>query len=134
MGRVIGAAIAGYVAIGILVVCTDQVYALLVPGFKSLPMPPTYYFALSLLTDFIYSILGGYLCAWIAGALARKATLGLIVGGEILGVVSVIVFWNSVPHWFGFGLLILYPPAVWLGSKVFLSRDRSEPRPKEAVT
>lgn len=85
MGRVIGAAIAGYVAIGILVVCTDQVYALLVPGFKSLPMPPTYYFALSLLTDFIYSILGGYLCAWIAGALARKATLGLIVGGRNLG-------------------------------------------------
>jgi hypothetical protein len=62
MGRVIGSAIAGYVAIGILVVCTDQIFALLVPGFKSLPMPPTYYFAVSLLTDTIYSIIGG--CAW----------------------------------------------------------------------
>jgi hypothetical protein len=47
--RVIGAAIAGYVAIGVLVICTDQLYALLVPGFKSMPM------------------------------LAGKATLGLIV-------------------------------------------------------
>jgi hypothetical protein len=81
-------------------------------------MPPVYYFQISLLTDAIYSILGGYLCAWIAGALARKATLGLIVGGEILGVVSVIVFWSSVPHWFGFGLLLVYPPAVWLGSRL----------------
>jgi hypothetical protein len=124
MGRMIGAALAGYVAIGILVVCTDELYALLVPGFKAMPMPPGYYFELSLLTDSIYSILGGYICAWIAGALTRKATLGLTVGGEILGVVSVIVFWNSVPHWFGFGLLILYPPAVWLGSRAFLSRYR----------
>ena len=118
MGRVIGSAIASYIAIGLLVVCTDQLYAALVPGFKSMPVPPTYYFALSLLSDTIYSIVGGYVCSWIAGAMARKATLGLLVGGEILGIVSVIVFWNSVPHWFGFGLLIVYPPAVWLGSRL----------------
>lgn len=116
MRQVIGAAIAGYVAIGILVVCTDQLFAVLVPGFKSMPMPPTYYFQVSLLTDTVYSILGGYLCAWLAGALARKATLWLMAIGEVLGVVSVIVFWSTVPHWFGFGLLIVYPPAVWVGS------------------
>ena len=118
MSRIIGAAIAGYVAIGILVVCTDRIFALLVPGFTSMPALPLYYFVTSLITDTLYSILGGYICAWIAGPMVRKAALGLIIGGEILGLISVIVFWQTVPHWFGFGLLVVYPPAVWLGSRL----------------
>jgi hypothetical protein len=118
MVRNIAAVLAGYAVTGLLVVCTDQLFAVFMPGFKSMAKPPTSYFAVSLVTDTVYSAVGGYLCAWTARVPTRTATLGLIIFGEIIGVVSTIVFWKSVPHWFGFGLLILYPPAVWFGSRL----------------
>jgi hypothetical protein len=31
---------------------------------------------------------------------------------------ATVFFWTTVLHWFGFCLLILYPPAVWLGSRL----------------
>ena len=123
MSRSIVAVIASYAAIGVLVVLTDQVAAALIPGVKSMS-PPLYYFVLSLITDTVYSGFGGYLCALIARERAQKATLGLIIFGEILGVASTVLFWQSIPHWFSFALLIVYPPAVWLGSRL---RSRTTP-------
>jgi hypothetical protein len=131
MGRIVAAAVAGYVAIGILVVLTDQVFAAVIPGFKSMTTPPLYYFVASLGTDSLYSILGGYLCCVIARAGCRNATLMLMVLGEIIGVVSQVSLWQTVPHWFGIGLLILYPPMVWIGS-LLRSRGRGVAGPVAA--
>ena len=80
--------------------------------------PPLYYFAISLVTDFLYSILGGYACAVIATNHRRGATLGLIVLGSAIGIVAQAILWRTVPHWFGIGLLVLYPVAVWIGSRL----------------
>ncbi|MGD0436043.1 MAG: hypothetical protein ABSB86_06240 [Bryobacteraceae bacterium] len=117
MIRTVLAILGGYAVIGILVVATDQVFAALIPGFRSAPMPPLYYFGISLATDTFYSIGGGYLCALIARERFRGATLGLMIGGEIVGAASQIAFWQTVPHWFAIALLILYPPAIWIGSR-----------------
>jgi len=124
MWRAVLAPIAGYVAIGILVIFTDQLFSLLTHGFDSGAQPPRYYYALSLLTDSLYTVLGGYLCAALAGQRARRATLILIVGGELVGIGSVIAFWHTQPHWFAIALLLVYPPAVWAGSRI---RMRGEP-------
>jgi len=118
MGRIVVAVAAGYAAIGVLVVITDQVFAAFIPGFKQMNLPPLYYFSASLVTDSFYSAMGGFLCALIARAQSRKATLALIVFGEIVGIVSQIAFWHIVPHWFGIALVVLYPPAVWTGSRL----------------
>jgi hypothetical protein len=118
MVRNIVAVVAGYVAMGLLVVATDQVFAAVIPGFKSMPMPPAYYFVISLITDSVYAAVGGYLCSRIAQPPHRNATLGLIIFGELMGVATTIVFWKFIPHWFSFALLILYPPAVWIGSRL----------------
>lgn len=118
MVRNIVAVVAGYVAMGLLVVGTDQVFAVVIPGFKYMPMPPTYYFIVSLITDSLYGALGGYLCSRIAQPPYRSAAIGLIIFGELMGVATTIVFWKIVPHWFSFALLILYPPAVWIGSRL----------------
>ena len=118
MSRSIVAVVGAYVAIGLLVVLTDQLAALMIPGFKSMSMPPLYYFVLSVITDTLYTVLGGYLCSLIARERSRTATIGLIIFGEILGVVSTVLFWQNVPHWFSFALLIVYPPAVWLGYRL----------------
>ncbi|MGI8992524.1 MAG: hypothetical protein ACR2I2_23455 [Bryobacteraceae bacterium] len=124
MWRIIGAVAAGYVAIGVLVVLTDQVCAALIPGFASMTTPPRSYFAISSLTGFLYSIVGGYLCAWIARTRSRIATVGLIIFGEFMGVVSLAMFWKTAPHWYGFALLVIFPPGIWLGSSLY-SRLRS---------
>ncbi|MBV8673801.1 MAG: hypothetical protein JOZ33_10235, partial [Acidobacteriaceae bacterium] len=75
-------------------------------------------FAVSLLTDFVYSMIGGYICALVPEENRRKATLWLIVLGEVLGIAVQAVLWKVVPHWYGIGLLILYPLGVWFGSKL----------------
>jgi hypothetical protein len=118
MIRTILAIVGGYAAIGILVVTTDQIFAALIPGFRQMATPPPYYFGISLLTDTIYTLAGGYLCALIAREHFRNATLGLMIFGELVGIASQIAFWNNVPHWYAIALLILFPPAVWIGSRL----------------
>jgi hypothetical protein len=127
MLRTIGAVLAGYVAIGVLIFGTDQLFAALIPGFSSMAMPPDYYFAASVATDTAYSIGGGYLCARIAQAGIRSATIGLMVFGELMGLASTVYLWKTVPHWYSFALLLLYPPAVWIGSRLSVGRRLVNP-------
>ena|SRR5277367_5561100 len=95
-----------------------MLFARLVPGWKDMAHLPLYYFAASLGTDFIYCIVGGYVCALIAEENRRRATLWLMAVGEVLGIVVQVVLWGVVPHWYGVGLLILYPLGVWIGSSL----------------
>jgi len=115
--RTVIAVISGFLGIGILVRFTDMLFARMVQGWDP-KQPPLFYFAVSLGTDFIYSIAGGYLCALIAEEHRRTATLWLIVLGEVLGIVVQAVLWKIVPHWYAIGLLILYPLGVWIGSNL----------------
>ena len=96
MWRIVAAVLAGYAVIGVLVVATDRAFAAFVPGFSSTNMPPGYYFWVSLATDSLYTLLGGYLCALVAGQRARNASLGLIAFGELMGLASLVAEWNSV--------------------------------------
>jgi hypothetical protein len=123
MLRTIIAVLVGYMFIGALIFGTDQLFAASIPGFSSMPMPPDYYFGWSVVTDTIYSVVGGLVCAWIARSAARKATIGLMIFGELAGLASTVYLWKMVPHWYSFALLILYPPAVWWGSVLFSRRS-----------
>ena len=118
MVRIIGAVLAGYVGVGVLVVLTDMVFAAVIPGFRNMATPPLFYFEIVVFTDLLYSIAGGYLCAAIAGASARTATLGLIIFGEIIGIVATVLAWRVQPHWFALALLVLFPLAIWWGSRL----------------
>ncbi|MFL6447879.1 MAG: hypothetical protein ACJ746_09365 [Bryobacteraceae bacterium] len=123
MVRNILAAIAGYAAIGVLVVITDRVFSWLIPGFRTMAMPPAFYFAVSLLTDFVYSTAGGYVCSAIAGSGSKTATVILITLGEAIGILVAVVRWQTMPHFFVLGLLVLYPLGISLGSA--LQRKKS---------
>jgi hypothetical protein len=117
MGRTVVGVLAGYLGIGALVAFTDMLFARLVPGWRPLARP-MYYYAVTLGTDFLYSIAGGYICALIAADRRRNAALGLIILGEAIGVVVQTLLWGTVPRWFGVGLLIVYPVGVWIGSRL----------------
>jgi uncharacterized membrane protein YoaT (DUF817 family) len=123
MGRNILAAIAGYLSIGVLVVLTDQIFSWVIPGFRTLAMPPDFYFGLSLLTDFVYSAVGGYVCSAIARSTSEIATTILIALGEVIGILVAIVRWQLMPHYFVLALLVLYPLGVFLGSRVHRSKS-----------
>ncbi len=124
MGRSIAAVFLGYALTGILVVVTDQIFARAIFNFQVTNNPPLYYFVISLITDTLYAAIGGWFCAVIARSQARAATIALIAGGEIIGVAAQASLWHVVPHWFGAGLVILFPPAVWFGSRLH-ARKRS---------
>jgi hypothetical protein len=117
MLRSIGAVLAGYVSVGILVVLTDKIVGGMNPGDWNPGQPvPSYYFVVSIFTAPIYSVFGGYLCAWLAKPhVISKCVLGLIIFGEIMGVASTVMTWKVAPHWYSFALLVLFPPCVWLG-------------------
>src|SRR5271165_4373313 len=124
MWRIPAAVLAGYLFIGVLVVITDQIFNMVIPGFRLMTMPPLFYFAITLFTDFVYSIAGGYVCARIARERAWRATIALMIFGSLIGLISQIALWATVPHWYAVALLVLFPIGVWLGWKLFTQRTR----------
>ena len=68
MVRSFAAVICGYIVTGILIFATDQTFAATVPGFNDMPMPPRFYLLISICTDTLYSVLGGWTCAAIANS------------------------------------------------------------------
>ena len=118
MGRMILAILSGYLLIGVLVTIADKIFASVIPGFGAMATLPQYYFVATLATDFLFSIAGGYVCSWLARERSWEATWCLIALGETIGVGSQFLTWKRVPHWFGIGLLVLYPLAIWIGSRL----------------
>ena len=115
MVRIVGGAATGYVLIGLLVVLTDRLFALLT-------IPLTYYFAITLATDCMWTVLGGFACSKLSYG-SRKAVFGLMIFGEIMGILSAFLAWSTQPHWFAIALLVLYPVAIWVGYKLSGTAD-----------
>src|SRR5579862_5913228 len=107
MLRSIGAVATGYLTIAILIIITDRL--------DSAPPSSLKYFVVTLVTDCLYTVVGGFLCATIAGEQARGASLSLIGFGELLGVISLVRYWGAQPHWFSILLLLIYPAGIWIG-------------------
>jgi hypothetical protein len=117
MIRTILAALAGYAFIGALIAGTDFLFSHLIPGFSAMKMPPIWYFLASMASDTLYTVAGGWLCA-IISLRDLRATFGLIVLGEVMGIASTVYLWGVVPHFYSFYLLLVYPPAIWFGAKM----------------
>jgi hypothetical protein len=118
MGRVILGIVSGYVLIVVLVAVTDRLLAVVMPSFGGVAKPPLYFFLMTLVIDFVFSIVGSYVCCAIARELAQEAMLGLIALSEVICVAAQVALWKSVPHWFAIVELVLYPTAIWIGSRL----------------
>jgi hypothetical protein len=109
--RIILAVVAGYIANAILVAATEQLLSRASgPGSSQ----PSFYFVADLISQCLYTVVGGYLCCVIAGP-RRTAMAGLIGLGVLVGTVSLVASWKTEPHWYGGALLSVYPPCVWIG-------------------
>lgn len=112
IGRIIFAVVAGYLANAILVLATEELLSWLGPGAGA---PPLGYVVIDLLSQCIYTMVGGYLCRVMARSSQRVALAGLIGLGVLVGTASLITSWKNEPHWYGVALLAVYPPCVWIG-------------------
>ena len=112
-GRTVLAVVAGYLANGIMVGGTEQLLSLLIPGRNG--RPPLFYFVLDLISQCLYTAVGGYLCCLIARPSRHGAVAGLMGLGVLVGTVSLVTSWKTEPHWYGIALLVFYVPCVWIG-------------------
>jgi hypothetical protein len=113
IGRVTLAVVASYLANGILITATEQFFSAVRPGVDR--TPPLYYFAVDLISQCLYTVVGGYLCCLIARPSRPVAMACLIDLGVLVGAVSLVESWNTEPHWYGIALFLVYPPCVRIG-------------------
>lgn len=112
IGRTILAAVVGYTANGMLVVATEQ----LLSSRATQPL----YFVVDLISQCLYTVIGGYLCCVVAGS-RRVAMAGLMSLGVLVGTISLATSWKTEPRWYGITLLAVYPPCVWIGWRLRLA-------------
>jgi len=115
IGRIVLAVLAGYVANGALVALSEGLFSRIIPTTQPLPL---YWLILDLMSQCIYTVIGGYVCCSIAGARERWAMLGLMAVGVLVGSISLVTSWRDEPHWYGITLLGVFPLCVWVGWKL----------------
>lgn len=107
IGRRILGVFAGYVTNALLVGITEAIYVRFLDRRK--------YLVADLLTQIFATIIGAYLCCFIAQRGRKIAAISLTILGLIIGLISLVTTWNAEPHWYGIALLSVYAPSVWMG-------------------
>jgi hypothetical protein len=123
MVRIAGAVLAGYIAMGVLATLTGRILVVVIPSFRTMTTVPMSYYVASTVTNTLYSIIGGYICAAVASASAGRATLVLMILGGVASVVAAVWFWVYLPLWFTFAMVGVLPLGVWIGSRLRQRRN-----------
>jgi hypothetical protein len=103
------AVITAYVVNAILVVATNQLLSPMAENAKS----HFRFLMIDVVSQCLYTIVSGYLCAAIAGQQQRSAIASLIGLGLTVGTFSLVTSWNREPHLYGISLFLVYAPCVW---------------------
>lgn len=112
VGRVILAVVAGWLINAILVGLTE---VLLWMSMRVGGKLPGRYYIIDLICQCCFTVVGGYLCCWIAGPSRRIAMLSLMCLGLLIGGLSLPSSWSREPHWYRIALLAVWVPCVWIG-------------------
>lgn len=119
--------LAGWAAVGVLVVLTDLVLGKTFPAeYVAGRIPPDRLSALSLATSTLYSVLGGWITVKLSRSNPWRHALYLILWGELMGVVSAVATWGQIQAWYQIGLLVAWPIAVAAGCWIAAGKPQSE--------
>ena len=120
----IGAVVAGFVAVFALAVITDIVLV----GAHVLPTmehPELYNDGLYVLITFytgVYSVVGGYLTAWLAPS--KPMTHALVLGllGTLSSTLGAMAMWSKAAGhtWYPIALIVIAIPTCWLGGTLYM--------------
>jgi hypothetical protein len=123
MARSIGAVLAGFLAVAILSVATDQLFHVLevYPPWGQ-PMYDTGLNALALSYRIVYTLLGGFITARLAPQAAMRHVTVLAVIGLAAGTAGAIfaITQEFGPNWYPIALAMTAYPLTWLGGRIGL--------------
>ena len=121
MARSIFAILAGFLAVVVLSLATDQLLHVLqvYPPWGE-PMYDTGLNALALSYRIVYSILGGFITARLAPAAPMRHVKILAVIGLVAGTAGAVVAISQAfgPNWYPIALAVTAYPCTWLGGKM----------------
>jgi short subunit fatty acids transporter len=123
--RSVAAVLAGFLAVAVLSLVTDQILHVLQvypPWGEPMWDPKLNLLAFTYRT--VYSIVGGYLAASLAPHRRMRHVVALGILGTIAGTAGVIATWNLGfgPRWYPIALALTGLPCVWLGGAIFTRR------------
>jgi hypothetical protein len=118
--RSAGAILAGFIAVFVLSLATDQVFhALDIYPPWGQPMFDTGLLLLALSYRIVYGIAGGYITARLAPhAPMRHALVGGGIG-FVLSLAGGIAMWDMGAHWYPIALALSSVPCAWAGARLF---------------
>ena len=126
LGKSIAAVFAGFVAVVVLSIGTDQVFHSLdvYPPWDQ-PMTDTGLLLIALTYRVVYGVLGSFIAAWLAprNPMAHAMALGGI--GFVLSIIGAITMWHLGANWYPIALVITALPGAWLGGYL---QSHSAPR------
>lgn len=116
----IGAVLAGFISVAVLSVATDFVLesAGILPPQSAPEKIVPWMLLLALAYRSIYTILGGYITAWLAPGNKMNHVYALMVLGGIGGIAGAIGGWSLGNHWYPVALAVTGPVFVWIGGKL----------------
>lgn len=114
--RSTAAVLAGFVAIFVLSLATDQVFHSLevYPPWGE-PMYGTGQNLLALSYRIVYTIVGGYVAARLAPRAPMRHALVLGGLGVVVSTAGAIAMWDMSPAWYPIALVLISLPGAWLG-------------------
>lgn len=122
--RSVIAVFAGFLAILVLSIGTDQIFhslGLYPPWGK--PMHDTGLNILALAYRSVYAVIGSYIAASLAPRAPMGHALALGVVGVVLGTMGAIAAWEMSPSWFLIVLVLVALPCAWLGGALHRMRQ-----------
>ena len=125
----IGAVAAGFVAVFVLAILTDVVLVVV----RVLPDPnqPQLYnnnfYMLIFAYTTLYSVVGGYLTAWLAPSKPILHAVILGVLGLLASSFGAYMNWGKATgyEWYPLALIVMAIPACWLGGMLFVRGKRA---------
>lgn len=123
--RSIGAVLAGFIAVFILSLGTDQLMHELdiYPPWGE-AMLDTGLLSLALGYRIVYGIAGGYVVARLAPRNPMRHALVMGGIGLVLSVAGGIAMWDMGAHWYAVAVALTALPCAWIGGWLFINRAR----------
>ena len=116
MGRSILAVVVGYAVMAVCVVALNFASGALVSGGRAtLSSPPTSLMVLNVIFGIPCAVLGGYVCALIARRAEIVHALILGIVAEAMSIVSLILYLDIQPLWYGLALALIILPSTLAG-------------------
>jgi hypothetical protein len=94
---------------------------LLVEGWLARVSRGNSYYAADLALQCLIELAAGFVCCIVARRGKEQLVTAWVIGlGLIVGAYSLVLSWNTEPHWYSAALLGVWAPCIWAGYRIGL--------------